>query len=135
MYDSVTHHLYIVLCIHHRKSNLLPSPLTPSPTPSSTSQSSHLLCHKQGFCNIPSHARFQQHKSKSRRGVLLSMRQPSGGHSRAPLFSASHEHGWFSGSGSLANLGNSDRGVLQKRPVNVSFRFLAAVVELLWGDS
>ena len=33
---SITHHLCVVLCIHHPKSSLLPSPLVP-PLPSSTS--------------------------------------------------------------------------------------------------
>ena len=30
VYNSITHHLYIVLCIHHPKSSLLPSPFIPS---------------------------------------------------------------------------------------------------------
>ena len=36
LYNSVTHHLYIVLCAHHPKSGLLLSPFIP-PLPSSTS--------------------------------------------------------------------------------------------------
>ena len=36
MYNFITHHLYIVLCVHHPKSHLLPSPFIPS-IPSSTS--------------------------------------------------------------------------------------------------
>ena len=29
VYDSTTHHLYMVLCVHHPKSSLLPSPFVP----------------------------------------------------------------------------------------------------------
>ena len=36
VYNSITHYLYIVLCVHHPKSSLLPSPFI-TPLPSSTS--------------------------------------------------------------------------------------------------
>ena len=34
VYSSVTHHLYIALCVHHPKSGLLPSPVNPLLPPS-----------------------------------------------------------------------------------------------------
>ena len=58
MYNSTTHHLYIVLCVHHPKSSLLPSPFipltrkrpSPSPTPITTMP---LSCFYVGFLPNP----------------------------------------------------------------------------------
>ena len=46
VYNSITHHLYIVLCVHHTMSGLLPSPFIPpySPLPP---------LHPLSFCCLP----------------------------------------------------------------------------------
>ena len=60
VYNSIIHHLYIVLCAHHPKSSLLPSPGIPFRPPSTSLQSPFrlvitiLLSASMWFFSIPS---------------------------------------------------------------------------------